>query len=112
MIEADHLPTYPDATLWLRKVHVKIFLVDRNATPVSGIRPIIKVVAKKTRVSDANMQKKFLSEYDLRYKIKSQKWAKLTVDKKVLMTIICRQCNHVIVAELALGSTYAADCDL
>ena len=87
-------------------------MVDLTATPdASDARPIINAAATKTHVFDANMQKKFLLEYDLIYKIKSQEWTKLTVNKKALMTIICGQCNNVTVTKLALGSSYADDCN-
>ena len=44
-------------------------IVDPTATPPS---PIIKVVAKKTHFSDANLLMKLLLEYDLKSKIKQQ----------------------------------------
>ena len=65
----------------------------------------------KTHVFNANLQRQLLSEYNIKSKINSQKWAKLTADKKALTTIICGQCNDTPITELALGTNYEADCD-
>ena len=48
-------------------------------------------MVEKIHVFDANLQKQLLSDYDLNSK--SREWAKLTADKKSLITIIYRQCN-------------------
>ena len=86
--------------------------VNQNiVADASGARLIIQVMVTKTHVFNANMQKRLLSEHDLKSKIKSQEWAKLTANKKALMTIICGQCNNATLTELALGANYATDYD-
>ena len=74
LIKSAHLPIYLDATLWSRTMNAKIDLVDKNAVldSTTGTRPIVKVVTTKTHDSNANIQKKSLLEYDLKYKMKSQ----------------------------------------
>ena len=45
LIKTNHLPTYPDTTLWWTVANIKIDLVDKNAAldAQNGTRPIIKV---------------------------------------------------------------------
>ena len=50
--KVKHLQVYPDVTKWLTEVNVEIDTVDPTATPP---RPIIKVVVKKTHVSNTNL---------------------------------------------------------
>ena len=87
--------------------------VNPNATidTKTGCRPIISQIVAKTHVFNTNLQKKLLLEYDLQSKIKSQEYAKLTTDKKALITIICGQYNGTTMTKLALGTKYAANCD-
>ena len=68
-------------------------------------------MVEKTHVFNSNLQKQLLSEYDQKSKIKSQEWAKLTADKKSLITIIFGQYNDSTRTKLALGTTYKANCD-
>ena len=69
--------------------------VALNSIPyVACACPNIQVMLAKTHAFDTNMQMRLLSEHDLKPKIKSQEWAKLTANKKALMTIICGQCNN------------------
>ena len=53
----------------------------------TGGCPIVTKVVVKTHVFNANLQKQLLSDYDLKSKTKSQEWAKLTANKKALITI-------------------------
>ena len=94
-------------------MHVQIKMVDPTAAAdvATGACPIIKVMAEKTHVFDANMQKWLLLQYNLDSKIESQEWTKHITNKKVVMTIICGQCNDITLTKLALGFSYAIDCD-
>ena len=91
-------------------MNIKIDTVDLNATPhgTTGARLTINIVTTKTRIFDANLQKKLLSEYDLA-KIKQQEWTKHIADKKTLMTLISGQYNNATLTKLALGATYEVD---
>ena len=93
-------------------MHVQMDTVNLNAVlDAAGACPIIQVMVAKTNVFNANMQKRLLSEHNLKSKIKSQEWAKLNADKKALMTTICGQYDNATLTKLALGANYAADCD-
>ena len=41
--------------------------------------------------------------------LKQIEWYKYTVDKKAIMTLVCGQCDKVMLSELALGTTNEAD---
>ena len=52
-------------------MNVQVDTVDPNApADAAGACPIIQVTVTKTYVFDANMQKRLLSEHDLKSKIK------------------------------------------
>ena len=55
LIKTNHLPTYPNESLWSTIVNIEIDMVDPTATldVQTGDRPIIKAVLKK--VFDVNM---------------------------------------------------------
>ena len=57
----------------------------------TGCCPTISQMVEKTQFFNVNPQKQLLSEYDLKFKIKSHEWAKLTADKMVLTTITSGQ---------------------
>jgi len=81
---------YHDAKQWLIVMNVKIDTVDQStASYANGVRPIIKCLTTKTHVSDENLQKQRIAEYELQKRLKQQKWDKIIVNKKVLMTLIC-----------------------
>ena len=112
LLQTANLLPYLLAAQWSTTYHIEIETVNPLAIPgVDRSCTPIKQMVEKTHVFNSNLQKQLLSEYYHKSKIKSQEWAKLTVDKKALMTIICGQCNDATVTKLALGSTYAADCD-
>ena len=108
-----HLPVYLDAANWSTDLNVEIKTVDPNALPdaITGARPTIKVVAKKTHVFDANLQKQLLSKHNLEFKVEQQEWAKHIANKKVVMTLISRQCDNATLTELALRTTYGVNCN-
>ena len=57
LVKADHLLTYPNESLWSTIMYVHINTVDTTA-PVyvtTGAYPIVKVMAEKIHVFDANM---------------------------------------------------------
>ena len=68
-------------------------------------------MVEHTHAFNANLQKQLLSDYDLKSKIKTQEWVKLTTDKKLLITIIYGQYDDAIRTKITLGTTYVADCD-
>ena len=51
-----------------------------------------------------NLQKQLLLEYDHKSKTKTQKWAKLTANKKSLITIIFGQQDDATRTKIALGT--------
>ena len=66
LVKLDYLPTYPNTSLWSSIIYIQINTVELFvATDAqTGARPIIKVMAEKTRVFDSNMQKRLLSQYN------------------------------------------------
>ena len=77
--------------------------------PATGVRPPINVVVEQTHVFEANLQKLLLSEYEQKFKIKSEGYTKFVADKKALITIIFGQYDEVTKTKIALGATYTAD---
>ena len=110
LVEAAFMPTYPDPTRWSTTYHVQVATVNPSGTPDSkGILPVIMELQQKSHVSDPNLQKQLLSEYDQKSKLKLQEWAKLGSDKKSLITIIYGQCDDATRTEIALGASYEQD---
>ena len=81
------------------------------ALDAHGVCPVTTQMVEKTHVFKSNFQKQLLLEYDHKTNIKKQEWAKLTANKKSLITIIFGQCNDAIRTEISLGTNYKADCD-
>ena len=81
------------------------------ALDAAGARPIIQVMVTKPHVFDVNLQKRLLSEHNLKSKIKSQEWSKLTANKKALIAIICWQCDNATLTKLALRVNYVTNHD-
>ena len=111
-LQASFLPTYPDARQWSDTYHVEVVTVDANAQPHvnTGRRPPVIKVQEKTHIFDPNLQKQFLSEHDIQYKLKLGKWSKLLANNRSLMTIIYRKCNDATKTEIALGTNYEIIC--
>ena len=106
------MPAYPNTTLWSNTYHVQIQTVDPTApADQHNVRPVVTAMQEKSHVFDPNLQKQFLSEYDMKYKLKLQEWSKLIADKQSLMTIICGQCNNATRTEIALGANYKTNCE-
>ena len=76
---AKFTPTYPAASQWSSTYHVEVVTVDPNATPDSTTKkcPTVVKVQERTNVHNPDLQKKLLSEYDLKSKIQMQEWYKL-----------------------------------
>ena len=71
----------------------------------------IKETVEKTHVFYKNIQKQLLVKYEQKSKVKSQEWSKLVSDKKSLIITIFRQCDEATRTKIALGTSYAANCD-
>ena len=61
---------------------------------------------EQTHVTDANLQKEPLLEYERNFKNKSKEYSKFIVDKKSLITILFGQCIEAIQTKIALGALY------
>ena len=107
---AKFTPTYPAASQWSSTYHVEVLTLDPNATPdpTTKKRPTVVKVQERTNVHNPDLQKKLLSEHDLKSKIQLQEWYKLTADKKALMTIIYGQCDDATRTEISIGALYKA----
>ena len=68
-------------------------------------------MVEKTHVFNSNLQKQILSEYDHKSKIKTEEWAKLTANKKSLITTTFGQYDDATRTKIALGTNYKADYD-
>ena len=87
-------------------------IVDPAVVPDQhGARPAISQMVQKTNVSNSNIQKQLLAENEQKSKIKSQEWAKVISDKKLLITIIFGQCNDATRTKSALSTNYETNCD-
>ena len=105
------MPPYPNNTQWPTTHHVQVSIVDPNhQVQPDGLRPICYEMMEQTHVFDANLQKELLSEYKRNTKNKSQEYAKFLAEKKALIPILFGQYNEVTKTKIALGATYAADC--
>ena len=94
LLEAAFLPVYPDLRLWSETYHVNIETVNPTVVAdATSARPTTTTMVEKTNIFNANHQKQLLLEYNQKFKIKTQEWAKLNADKKSLMNIIFGQCN-------------------
>ena len=112
LLEAAFFPTYPTATLWSSKYHVKVNVVEAAAVPDQhGICPLITEMQQKSHIFDPNLWKRLLLEYILKCKLKLQKWSKLNSGKKSLMTMIYEQCIDARArTEIYLGTNYETVC--
>ena len=67
---------------------------------------------EQTLVTDANLQKKLLTEYKRNSKNKFKEYTKFLADKKSLITILYGQYDETTQTKIALGDTYTADRDV
>ena len=111
-VETDFMPAYPNATRWSTTHHVKISTVNPTADGApDGLWPIRFTTMQQTHVTDANLQKELLSEYEHNFKKKSQEYTKFLADKKSLFTILFGQCDEATQTEITLGANYTEDRD-
>ena len=86
--EAAFLPTYPDSTQYSTTYHVQLEVVDPSATAnAQGVHAMHTEMQEKSHVFDPDLQKRLLSEYDQKCKLKLQEWSKLKADKKSVMAL-------------------------
>ena len=91
-VKDDFIPAYPNANLWSTTHHVQIVTVNLTAQIYANtnIRPVTYRVKQQTIVTNTNLQKQLLSDYERNSKNKSQEYNKLLADKKSLITILYR----------------------
>ena len=82
------MPAYPNANQWSTTHHIQVAIVDPEADLVNGIatneRPVIYKMVEQTVVTNANLQKQLLLEYERNSKNKSQEYSKFLREKKNL----------------------------
>ena len=106
-VQAAFMPTYPVALQWSNIYHVQVETVDPASVPDAQEQRLpITEVYEKSHIFGPNLQKKLLSEYDVKCKLKLQEWSKLIADKNSLMTIIYGQCKGATRNKIALGNNY------
>ena len=83
------MPAYPNANLWSTTHHVQIASVNPtdDINVETNMRPVTYQVMEQTIVTNANLQKQLLSDYERNSKNKSQEYNKFLADKKSLITI-------------------------
>ena len=95
--------------------HTPIQVSTVNPRGTTGIdatineRPVAYKTVEQTIVTNANLQKQLLSEYERNSKNKSQEYSKFLQDKKSLITILFGQCDEATQTEIALGDNYTED---
>ena len=101
---------YPNAIRWSTTHHVQISSVNPDNDLVAGTNmcPVTYRVMEQTIVTNANLQKQLLSDYERNSKNESQEYNKFLVykflvDKKSLMIILYRQYDEATQTEIALG---------
>ena len=88
-VKAEFMPDYPDANLWSTTHQVQISTVDPDANAEDdGLRPVCYQMMEQTHVTDSNIQKELLLEYERNSKNKSKEYSKFPADKKALITIL------------------------
>ena len=109
-VKTEFMPEYLDDNLWSTTHHLQINTVNTDANAeADGLCPVCYQMMEQTHVTDANLQKELLSEYEYSCKNKCQEYSKFLVDKKSLITILFRQCDEATQTEIALRATYIAD---
>ena len=90
------MPAYLDTNQWSSTHHIQIAIVNPNATEgVNAVTndkcPVTYQTVEQTIVTDTNLQKQLLSDYECNSKNKSQEYTKFLADKKFLITILFGQ---------------------
>ena len=89
-VEDDFMSDYLDVNLWSTTHHVQVSIVnpDDDTDQQTGERPGRYQMMEQTHVTNANLQKELLSEYERNSKNKYQEYSKFLTDKKSLITIL------------------------
>ena len=106
LLEEDFTPQYTNSDQLSITRHVE--MVNVKPTNALGIftgehSPTI-IMARKTHIFNANLQKWLLSEFERNSEIKYPEYAKFLADKNALITIIFRQYNEATKTKISLGT--------
>ena len=83
---------------------------EADAEP-GGSPPVLFRTMEQTHVTDKNLQKELLSEYERNSKNKSQEYSKFLANKKSLITVLFGQYDEATQTKIALGANYTEDRD-
>ena len=101
------MPAYPDANLWSNTHQIQVATVAAEAALIEGTSTGKRIttyeLVEQIIVTNVNLQKQLLSEYERNSKDKSQEYSKFLRDKKILTTILFWQCDKATQTEIALG---------
>ena len=105
-VKDDFMPAYPNANLWSNTHQIQVATVAAGVALIEGSTTGQHVttyqLVDQTIVTNANLQKQLLSEYERNLKNKSQEYSKFLTDKKSLITILFGQCDEATQTEIAL----------
>ena len=91
---------YPDTNWWSSIHQVQNASVNPDATEgvnaVTNERPVTYQTVEQTIVTEANLQKQLLSEYERNSKNKSQEYSKFLADKKSSVMVLFGQRDEAI----------------
>ena len=90
-VEVDFMPSYPDIALWAHTQQIQIANVTDGAALVVGWTTehvFTYELVNKTIITNANLQKQLLSDYEPNSKLKSQEYSKFLQEKKSLISIL------------------------
>ena len=97
-VENDFMLVYPNANLWSNTRHIQVHSVQLGTALVEGTetnkRPVRYKMVEQTIITNTNLQKQLLSEYECNSKNKSQEYSKFLRDKKSVITILFGQCDE------------------
>ena len=114
-VKNDFMLAYLDADLWSNTHQIQVASVLAGTALVEGTATNERVVTyqtvERTIITNENLQKQVLSEYERNSKNKSQEYSKFLRDKKSLITILFGQCDEATQTEIALGDNYTHDRD-
>ena len=107
------MPDYPDANRWSTKHHIQIATVNLMDHLVEGTETNERFVrhqtGQQTVLTNANLQRQLLPEYEHNPKNQSQEFPNFFQDKKSSITILFGQCDEATQTEIALGDNYTED---
>ena len=104
--------TYLDSIRQSTTHHVQISTVDPEVNAaLDGLRPVSYTTMRQTHVTNANLQKKLLLEYERNSKKKSQEYTNFFADKKSLIAILFEQFDEATHTKITLGANCTEDWD-